>query len=105
MNWYKKAKLSEKPYRIFVIGGGKDEEIKELGYIMAKNANDARKEALNRRIKGEDIKARRENISKAVSMIIKGIDSKVGSIVEVEAKNIKRIKIAKRDWDKMGLRR
>ena len=58
------------------------------------------------RAKGEDIKARRENIRKSVEKIIDGIDSKIkqNTIEEVvEAKNKLKIKISKKRWNLMRI--
>ena len=52
--------------------------------------------------KGEDIKKRREQISKAVEAIVDGIDSEVKSIINVEAKKKIKIKLSKSQWDEIG---
>jgi hypothetical protein len=45
--------------------------------------------------KGEDIKSRRENIRKAVQMIVKGIEEKMKSSQVTEAKNKMKIRVSK----------
>lgn len=46
MNWYKTAQVEKKPYKIYKVGSGKEEEAKELGYIWAYSSEQARMIAL-----------------------------------------------------------
>lgn len=48
MNWYKTSQVEEKPYRIYKIGEGKDQEIIELRYIWAYSSEQARVKAFQK---------------------------------------------------------
>lgn len=84
----------------------KEIDAEATAYIVLKHYGfetvDAPKYLALWKAKGEDIKARRDNIRKAVSIIIDGIDSKIKANTAVEAKNKMKIKISKTTWEDAG---
>jgi len=83
----------------------KEIDAETTAYIVLKHYGFESKDAPNYlalwKAKGEDIKARRENIRKSVQAIIEGIDSKIKANV-VEAGNRLKFKISKSQWKQMG---
>ena len=103
LHWEGKGKRPEGP-----LEGKQAKEIdaEATSYIVLKHygfeSNDAPNYLALWKAKGEDVKARRENIRKSVQEIIKGIDSRMKSNVLTEAKSKMKIVISKAQWEEMG---
>lgn len=103
LHWEGKGKRPEGP-----LEGKQAKEIdaEATSYIVLKHygfeSNDAPNYLALWKAKGEEVKARRENIRKSVQMIIQGIDSKMKNNVLTEAKNKMKIIISKAQWEEMG---